>query len=191
MAPILAVLAAASFTAVLGLRAGHYVTVPEAPIVARSAPVGAPLVSIELAGRDFLIPVVGVRARDLRDHFDDKRGRRSHKAIDIMAPRGTPVVAVANGRVARLSRNPAGGIGIYQYDPEEKIAYYYAHLDRYAEGLAEGQVLKQGSVIGFVGSTGNAPEGAPHLHFAIYKLTAAKLWWKGEAINPYPLLAGR
>jgi murein DD-endopeptidase MepM/ murein hydrolase activator NlpD len=98
------------------------------------------------------------------------------------------VHAVDEGRIAKLFDSKAGGITVYQYDRDEKFAYYYAHLDRYADGLVEGMNLKRGEVLGFVGTTGNAPAGAPHLHFAIFRLGPDKRWWKGAALNPYPFL---
>ena len=116
---------------------------------------------------------------------------RLHDAIDIMATRGTPVLAVADGRVAKLFDSKPGGLTVYQFDREEKLAYYYAHLDRYAAGLTEGRVLKRGEVLGYVGSTGNASPSAPHLHFAVFVLGPEKKWWQGTAVNPYPLLGGR
>ena len=141
-----------------------------------------------IADRKLAFPVKGYNLTNLRDNFDESRGKRKHEALDIMAPRGTPVVAVDDGRVAKLFRSAAGGITVYQFDPEEKYVYYYAHLDGYAKGLAEGMALKRGDVVGFVGSTGNAPAHAPHLHFTIFELGPDKKWWKGAAINPYPLL---
>jgi murein DD-endopeptidase MepM/ murein hydrolase activator NlpD len=101
------------------------------------------------------------------------------------------VVAADDGVVTKLFRSVLGGISIYQADPSGKFVYYYAHLDHYREGLAEGQAVKRGEVIGFVGSTGNAPESAPHLHFTMYELGAEKKWWRGKAVNPYPFLAAR
>jgi murein DD-endopeptidase MepM/ murein hydrolase activator NlpD len=143
-------------------------------------------------GGQLLLPVQGVQSSQLVDTFTQSRGEgRLHDAIDIMAARGTPVLAVADGRVAKLFDSKPGGLTVYQYDREEKLAYYYAHLDRYAPGLAEGQQLKRGDVLGYVGSTGNASEDAPHLHFAVFVLDADKRWWKGTAVNPYPLLGGR
>jgi murein DD-endopeptidase MepM/ murein hydrolase activator NlpD len=141
-----------------------------------------------LRRRDLEIPVAGVDDEDLRDTYADARGGRSHEAIDIMAPRHTPVRAVEDGTVAKLFSSEAGGLTIYQFEPSGTFTYYYAHLDRYADGLKEGQALKRGQVIGYVGSTGNAAEDAPHLHFAIFKLTPERQWWKGEPINPYPVL---
>jgi peptidoglycan LD-endopeptidase LytH len=141
-----------------------------------------------LRRRDLKIPVDGVDDDDLRDTFTDARGGRSHEAIDIMASRGTPVLSVEDGRVAKLFNSKQGGLTIYVFDPTNTYCYYYAHLDRYADGLKEGQAIKRGQVIGTVGSTGNAAEDAPHLHFAIFRLTAERQWWKGTAINPYPVL---
>ncbi|HYW58179.1 MAG TPA: M23 family metallopeptidase [Polaromonas sp.] len=140
-----------------------------------------------------LLPVQGVSPRDLRDTFADTRdaNQRGHEAIDIMAPRGTPVFAVDDGRIVKLFSSKPGGITVYQFDPTGNFAYYYAHLDAYAEGLAEGQTVKRGSVIGFVGYTGNANPAAPHLHFAIFKLGPEKQWWKGEPINPFEYLGGK
>jgi murein DD-endopeptidase MepM/ murein hydrolase activator NlpD len=139
--------------------------------------------------RRLLIPVEGVSRERLRDNFDDKRGSsRRHEALDIMAPRGTPVVAVDDGRVVKLFNSKAGGITLYQFDRDESFAYYYAHLDRYAEGVKEGSVLKRGDLVGYVGSTGNAPANAPHLHFTIFRLGPDKRWWTGDAVNPYPFL---
>ena len=135
----------------------------------------------------YAFPVPGFE-HALRDNFEDARGKRRHNALDIMAPRGTPVVAVDDGRVAKLFRSPAGGLSLYQHDRDESRVFYYAHLDSYAKGLAEGMPVKRGDLLGFVGSTGNAPEHAPHLHFAVFVLGADKRWWKGEAVNPYPML---
>jgi murein DD-endopeptidase MepM/ murein hydrolase activator NlpD len=134
------------------------------------------------------IPVAGVTAADLVDTFDDKRGSdRVHEALDIMAPAGTPVFAVADGHVEKLFDSDNGGLTIYQFEPTGRYAYYYAHLQRYAAGLSEGDRIRRGQVIGYVGSTGNASPEAPHLHFGIFRLGAEKRWWEGTAVNPYPL----
>jgi murein DD-endopeptidase MepM/ murein hydrolase activator NlpD len=136
-----------------------------------------------------LIPVQGIAATQLSDTFTDARGMgRPHDAIDIMAPSGTPVLAVADGHVEKLFNSKLGGLTIYEFNADGTLAYYYAHLQRYADGLAEQQSISRGQVIGYVGSTGNASPDAPHLHFAIFKLGPEKQWWKGEAINPYPQL---
>ena len=115
---------------------------------------------------------------------------RSHDAIDIMAAAGTPVLAVADGHVEKLFNSKLGGLTIYEFNPDGTLAYYYAHLQRYAEGVTEQQAITRGQVIGYVGSTGDASPDAPHLHFAIFKLGPEKQWWKGDAINPYPELGG-
>ena len=141
-----------------------------------------------LASRALEFPVKGHEAA-LRDDFDELRGSHPHEALDIMAPRGTPVVAVDDGTIARLFTSKPGGLTIYQYDPAKKLAYYYAHLDRFASGLRPGGRVKRGQVIGYVGSTGNARADAPHLHFTVYALPPGKQWWKGVAINPYEKLA--
>ncbi|MEO5659950.1 MAG: M23 family metallopeptidase [Polaromonas sp.] len=140
-----------------------------------------------------LLPVQGIAASDLRDTFDDGRDgdQRGHEAIDILAPSGTPVLAVADGRIVKLFLSKPGGITIYQFDTTGQLAYYYAHLERYAEGLAEGQTIRRGSVIGYVGASGNASGDAPHLHFALFRLGPEKQWWKGEPINPFVSLGGR
>ena len=136
-----------------------------------------------------LVPVEGVAYAQLTDTFDQPRGQeRHHEALDIMAPKGTPVRAAADGKVAKLFDSKAGGITLYQFDPAEKHAYYYAHLDRYADGIQEGMQLKRGDVLGYVGASGNADPNAPHLHFAVVALTPEKQWWKGTPVNPYPLL---
>jgi murein DD-endopeptidase MepM/ murein hydrolase activator NlpD len=137
------------------------------------------------------IPVEGVAARELKDTFTDRRGKdRPHDAIDIMAPAGTPVRAAGPGKVVKLFTSERGGITVYQFEPGETFGYYYAHLQRYAPGLKEGQVLARGDLVGYVGSTGNASPGAPHLHFAVYELGPEKRWWEGRPINPYPLFEG-
>lgn len=137
------------------------------------------------------IPVEGVTAGDLRDSFAEARsGGRIHRAMDILAPHGTPVIASVDGTIRKLFTSKAGGLTIYQFDRDEERTYYYAHLDRYADGLAEGDVVKQGSVIGYVGTSGNT-RGTPHLHFSVEILPSTKEWWKGEPINPYPLLTAR
>ena len=136
-----------------------------------------------------LLPVQGIAREQLHDTFTDARSQgRSHDAIDIMAPAGTPVLAVADGRVEKLFTSVRGGLTIYQFEPSGRLAYYYAHLQRYADGLAQGQALRRGQVLGYVGSTGNASPEAPHLHFAIFVLGPERQWWKGQAINPYPVL---
>ena len=160
--------------------------------VSRSAPSPEPVLSAPLAealaDRDLVVPVEGVKPEQLVRSFAQTRGERQHEAIDILAPRNTPVVAIEGGKVARLFFSKAGGITLYQFDPTEQYCYYYAHLERYADGLVEGQELRQGQVIGYVGTSGNAPKDTPHLHFAIFRLTEAKRWWEGTPIDPYDVL---
>lgn len=149
----------------------------------------APAAAISPPG-DLLIPVQGKSASELTDTFTDARSQgRSHDAIDIMAKAGTPVLAVADGYVEKLFDSQRGGLTVYQFEPTGKYAYYYAHLQRYADGLVEKQTIRRGQVIGYVGSTGNADPTAPHLHFAILLLGPERRWWEGTAINPYPLLS--
>ena len=151
--------------------------------------VSATGVGVPATASGLLVPVQGVPAAQLQDTFTDSRSEgRSHDAIDIMAPAGTPVLAVADGPVEKLFDSKQGGLTLYQFNPEGTHAYYYAHLQGYAAGIAEKKMLKRGEPIGYVGSTGNADPAAPHLHFAIFVLGPEKQWWKGEAINPYPLL---
>ena len=140
--------------------------------------------------RGLLLPVQGVTREALHDTFEDARSNgRVHEAIDIMAPRETPVLAAEGGRIVKLFSSALGGLTIYQFDPTETYCYYYAHLERYALGLKEGNVVARGQVIGHVGTSGNAGPDSPHLHFAIFRLNADKHWWQGQAINPYPILA--
>ena len=139
-----------------------------------------------------VVPVDGVPRERLRDHFNDPRGGgRRHEAIDILAPRPTRVIAAADGIVDKFFESRAGGLTIYQRDPSGQYQLYYAHLESYAPGLQEGDVVRQGQLIGFVGTSGNAPKDVPHLHFAIFRMGPSRRWWEGEAVNPYPLLARR
>ncbi len=142
----------------------------------------------ELDDRDLLIPVEGVTPDRLARSFADARGSRTHEAIDILAPRNTPVRAVEAGTIARLLHSTGGGITIYQYDPDRRFCYYYAHLERYALGLKEGQPVVRGQVIGYVGVSGNAPKDTPHLHFAIFRLTGETTWWEGTPVDPFDVL---
>lgn len=138
------------------------------------------------------IPVVGVDPGDLVDSFTDARNRgRVHDAIDIVAARGTPVVAANDGHVVKLFTSVRGGLTVYQFDPQDQVVYYYAHLESYAPGLTEGQVLHRGDLIGRVGSTGNASVEAPHLHFEVGILGPKKRWWHATSINPYGRFAGQ
>ena len=134
------------------------------------------------------IPVAGVKAEELLDTFNEKRGTRRHDALDIPAPRRTPVLSATDGRLLRLYTSERGGLMIYAADSSERFVLMYAHLDAYAEGLTEGAPLRRGQVIGYVGTTGNAPPNIPHLHFAIARSSNVKRWWEGVAVDPLPLL---
>jgi peptidoglycan LD-endopeptidase LytH len=143
-----------------------------------------------LRDRGLLLPVSGADATRIRDSFHDARdgGARTHHAIDIMAPRGTAVLSADDGHVLRLSTNTLGGITVYAMDSGARLVYYYAHLDRYHPGIHEGQRLAKGDTLGYVGTTGNAPPNAPHLHFQVMRMPGDGRYWAGEPINPYPVL---
>jgi len=144
----------------------------------------APGISFKLA-----IPVAGLKPAQLRDTFTEARTEgRVHNAIDIIAPRGAQVLAATNGKIVKLFNSVRGGTTIYQSSADQKWILYYAHLDRYADGLTEGRVANQGELIGYVGDTGNAGAGNTHLHFAVWSVTDPKRYWDGININPYPLL---
>ncbi len=138
---------------------------------------------------DMTPPIRGLTHANLRDMFEEAHNGHPHHAIDIPEPKGTPVRAVVPGTIRKLFLSKPGGNTIYEFDEMGVYCYYYAHLDRYVEGLREGMNVKSGDIIGFVGSTGNADPRAPHLHFAIFELGPEKVWWKGTAIDPYPGLA--
>jgi murein DD-endopeptidase MepM/ murein hydrolase activator NlpD len=134
------------------------------------------------------MPISGMDPKTLTSTFNEARGERKHEALDIPAPRGTPVMAVAEGNVVKLFSSKDGGLTVYQLDNTRTWSFYYAHLDRYAPGLKEGTLLRKGDVLGYVGTTGNAPKNTPHLHFAVSRLGPEKEWWKGTPIDPLPLL---
>jgi murein DD-endopeptidase MepM/ murein hydrolase activator NlpD len=167
------------------------VPVVDPPKPAPPANSSQPLLSVgeaidDLRDRDLKVPVQGITDNMLRDSFAEARDKiREHEAIDILAPRRTPVLAVDDGTIVKFFTSVRGGLTIYQFDESQTYAYYYAHLDGYAPGLSEGAHVERGDTIGFVGSSGNAPPNTPHLHFQIFVLTDKKQWWKGTAINPY------
>jgi murein DD-endopeptidase MepM/ murein hydrolase activator NlpD len=157
---------------------------------ARQAPVGRAVSAGPL--ERLSIPVPGVAAQDLTDTFAEARGERPHEAIDIIAPAGTPVVAAAAGTVEKLLRSDQGGNTVYVRSPDRRTMYYYAHLQDYAPGLAEGGAVRRGEALGTVGSTGNADPDAPHLHFAVMRIEPGARWYESTAaINPYPMLVQR
>ena len=163
----------------------------ENEVTAAPTPIVSPTISAnvlaELRRRGLDLPIDAAEAERMKGAFEEPRGggSRRHEAVDILAPRGTPVRAVEDGSIAKLFLSKAGGITIYQFDTSHRFTYYYAHLERYADGLREGQRLERGDVIGYVGTTGNAPRNTPHLHFAIFELTPQKRWWEGTPIDPY------
>jgi murein DD-endopeptidase MepM/ murein hydrolase activator NlpD len=147
-----------------------------------------------IPGDGLIVPVSGIARTALSDTYEDARdgGARVHEAIDIMAPRGSPVIAAAPGTIEKLFQSDDGGNTIYQRSEDRRTIYYYAHLDSYAPAIAEGQKVARGQTLGAVGSTGNASESAPHLHFAILRTTPKANWWDtATPVDPYPLLTGR
>jgi peptidoglycan LD-endopeptidase LytH len=141
---------------------------------------------LELRRKDLLFPIAGQSAGHLKDTFDQPRpGQRTHNALDIPAPRGTPVLSVDSGRIIKVYSSQAGGLMLYVADASERFIYNYAHLDRYRTGIHEGSIVARGDTIGYVGTTGNAPPNIPHLHFAIRRSQDIKRWSKGKPVNPY------
>jgi murein DD-endopeptidase MepM/ murein hydrolase activator NlpD len=156
------------------------------------APEGAPVQPQEHAL--LTVPVDGVARAAIRDTWGQSRagGLRAHQGTDIMAPGGTPVIAAASGRIEKLYfSHGGGGITLYVRSPDRLWSYYYAHLQGYAPGVHEGQAVREGELIAYVGDTGNAGAGNFHLHFGIARMLPEEGWWKGQPVNPYPLLAGR
>jgi murein DD-endopeptidase MepM/ murein hydrolase activator NlpD len=146
-------------------------------------------VDLAVLQREMSLPLPGINRDALRDTYNEMRGgTRTHEALDILAPRGTPVLSAAPGRVLKLFNSKAGGLMVYAADSTERFILMYGHLDAYQPGLAEGQPLRRGQQLGIVGTTGNAPATVPHLHFAIARSSDVKQWWKGQPVNPYPLL---
>jgi murein DD-endopeptidase MepM/ murein hydrolase activator NlpD len=158
---------------------------------APSGPLGDGVTEADLDAlwaRQLMVPVDGVVPAAVRNDYEARRGNRLHLALDLLAPRGTPVLAADDGVVGRLGTTPVGGNIIYATDPDQRFVYYYAHLDRHARGLAVGDRVRKGQVIGYVGTTGNAPANTPHLHFQVMTRGAGRAWWDGPPINPYPYL---
>lgn len=156
---------------------------PVAPKVAGHIDAPAPTAT---TGRSKLrVPIDGFDVEAMKGGFAERRIGHSHEAVDLLAPRNTPVHAVEDGTVAKLFLSKAGGITLYQFDPTGRICYYYAHLERYADDIREGEAVRRGQVIGYVGTSGNAPPNTPHLHFAVFELGPERLWWRGKAVDPY------
>ncbi len=170
------------------------IIVPDKAVFSPNGPAGRIVVdSVTVGPAGLAIPVAGVRATELVDTFTQARagGARVHDAIDIMAATGTPIVSVAPGTVEKLYFSKGGGgISAYIRSPDGKYNFYYAHMSAYANGLREGQQVRRGSLIGYVGFSGNANPAGPHLHFAINRMAPGQKWHDGTPLNPYPLLAG-
>jgi murein DD-endopeptidase MepM/ murein hydrolase activator NlpD len=161
---------------------------PRALVPAPSGRVNAPIATTGNTTRGPLrVPIDGTNVDLWKGGFDERRGsgNRGHEAVDILSPRNTPVHAVEAGTIAKIFESKAGGHTVYQFSPDGRLVYYYAHLEHYADGLHEGQPIVQGEVIGYVGTSGNAPPNTPHLHFAIFEMGDDKRWWQGRAIDPY------
>ena len=195
---VTAILVSAFWIFFMGITSEPKGKVTSAGDVATIDPAGGPPVavaeSVEVGPAGLAIPVAGVKARELVDTYTQARagGARRHDAIDIMAPVGRPVIAAAPGTVEKLFNSQGGGgISAYVRSQDGRWIYYYAHLSAYAPGLREGQQVRRGSPIGYVGYTGNANPEGPHLHFAINRMQAGEAWHQGSPINPYTLLAGR
>jgi len=169
--------------------AGKVVATTGEPLVAPAPPTSLPAAGVisDLRRHGLRLPIDDANVEAMKGGFEEGRdaGGRPHEAVDILAPRNTPIRAVEDGTIAKLFTSKAGGTTIYQFDPSGRFCYYYAHLERYAPGLHDGQHVSQGEVIGFVGTSGNAPANTPHLHFAVFELDADRHWWKGRAIDPY------
>jgi murein DD-endopeptidase MepM/ murein hydrolase activator NlpD len=159
------------------------------PLTAKSAPETADNAIADLRRRHLRLPLDEAKVDDLKGDFAEKRTGHQHEAADMLAPRNTPIHAVDDGTIAKLFLSKAGGQTIYQFDPTGRFCYYYAHLERYATGIGEGQQVKRGDVIGYVGTSGNAPPGTPHLHFSVFVLGPEKHWWQGTAVDPYLVFA--
>jgi murein DD-endopeptidase MepM/ murein hydrolase activator NlpD len=172
---------------ILSARSISSAAVTSLPVKPREhiAPDNSATTIAELRRMNLLFPIANANVSAIKNSFYETRGCYMHEAADILAPRNTPVQAVTDGLIARLMNSKAGGITVYQYDPSSKYVFYYAHLERYAENLKQGDRIARGQVIGYVGTSGNAPPNTPHLHFSITKMTAEHKWWKGASVDPY------
>ena len=167
----------------------HVEAVPDAAGATQEESSPVPVTASDLdalRAQSMVVPVAGLTPKDLVNSFDDKRGQsRQHNAIDIMAPRNTPAIAATSGTIARLHNSAAGGLSVYLRDRTSRFVLMYGHLDSFRPGLKEGDTVRRGEIIGFVGSTGNANALAPHLHFQIMRTENARDWWRGTPINPF------
>lgn len=175
----------------LCVRTPHFTdaTAPDAPVALAASTSSFEDDYQQLRRRNLVLPIAGLKSSDLQDTFNSGRpGGRHHEATDILAPRGTPVRAMDDGSIRKLFNSKPGGLTIYEFDREGIYCYYYAHLDGYAPGLKEGMQVQSGEVIGYVGTTGDAPKDTPHLHLTITRIGPDKHWWGGTPIDPYPIL---
>jgi len=144
-----------------------------------------------LRSRHLVVPVAGANMGKVEDsYFEPRDGDRTHRALDILAPRGTPILSADDGKILRMSNSSLGGITMYTVDPSNRIVYYYAHMDRYNDAMTPGRTITRGDTLGFVGTTGNAPKDTPHLHFQIMRWPSDGKYWNGEPINPFDFLGG-
>jgi murein DD-endopeptidase MepM/ murein hydrolase activator NlpD len=157
-----------------------------------AAPIRVATTDAYLSERHIILPVAGADAAKLYDSFNEDRdgGERMHRAIDILAPRGTPILSADDGKILRMSTSSLGGITMYTVDPASRLVYYYAHMDRYNEGMSPGRTIMKGDTLGFVGTTGNAPKDLPHLHFQVMRWPADGKYWNGQPIDPFEALGG-
>ena len=170
------------------------------PVASAAVPLSMPAVATTtttidveyLRSRRLLLPVAGANIAKVEDTFNDDRdgGERTHHALDILAPRGTPILSADDGKILRMTSNSLGGITVYAVDPENRLVYYYAHLDHYNDAMSPGRTIVKGDTLGFVGTTGNAPKDTPHLHFQVMRWPADGKYWNGEPIDPYDALGG-
>ena len=160
---------------------------------AAMSPAPAPRADADyLMARHIVLPVAGADPAKLEDSFNDGRdGDRVHRAIDILAPRGTPILSADDGKILRMTTSALGGISMYTVDPSSRLVYYYAHMERYNDGMSPGRSIVKGDTLGFVGTTGNAPKDLPHLHFQVMRWPADGKYWNGEPIDPFEVLGGR
>jgi murein DD-endopeptidase MepM/ murein hydrolase activator NlpD len=163
-----------------------------APASTSDVSVAAPSASDEyLRTRSIVLPVAGADMSKVEDSFNEPRdGGRVHRAIDILAPRGTPILSADDGKILRMTTNALGGISMYTVDSESRLVYYYAHMDRYNDAMSPGRAIVKGDTLGYVGTTGNAPKDTPHLHFQVMRWPADGKYWNGDPIDPYEALGG-
>lgn len=145
----------------------------------------------ELRHMHLLVPLEGFDPEKMKGSFYEKRGAQMHEAVDMPAPRNTPIHAVSDGTIAKLFLSRFGGTTIYQFDPQQRFVFYYAHLERYADGLKEKQSVRKGEIIGYVGTSGNAPPNTPHLHLSLSLLVDEKRWWEAAPVDPYEVFRMR